>query len=502
MVRKKMLPFLVIIVLLLLSSLALASELRVNQIGKYSPDSELIIANLTSFINLGPIITRGVLWYSHDDVKWVGGIKVIEELNDTNYSLYYGGNYSNYTLREPIIKEPEMMVHPEEFEDTIYQGSYTTFTIVIEEISGEAPLKDVKIFYPAYYIAFIEISKGKKIKKMIPKEWIRFDKEYIEEIPAGGSAAVICTIEVPKDAKPGVYVGKIGIDAGNIPIIKLLNEGPEIRIPDKTITVEIHVMKDSIPPEIVVYSPKNREVVSKPYITVEGVVRDNIGVKRIEINDEIVSPLVLSTIGIEREEVKVEFKKEVQLMEGWNEIEIEAEDYAGNIAYELIRVKYEPIEIILTPIPIETIEDNITPVPKIKSSTLKYLDVEIYPKYCEASSGEVINYEITLDWSPCEWRGEVKAKVILEDAGFKKEWDLPPVEVNQDPPITVNIPVEIPNVPPLTYKLRLIVEAEGLIDEDYTELKIKSIGIPGFELILAALALASALLMRKLNLRL
>ena len=47
-----------------------------------------------------------------------------------------------------------MMIHPKEFEDTIYQGSYTTFTIVIEEISGKAPLKNVKIFYsvPVIYI--------------------------------------------------------------------------------------------------------------------------------------------------------------------------------------------------------------------------------------------------------------------------------------------------------------------------------------------------------------
>ena len=147
------------------------------------------------------------------------------------------------------------------------------------------------------------------------------------------------------------------------------------------------------------------------------------------------------------------------MIEGWNEIEIVAEDYAGNIAYEVLRVKYEPIEIILTPIP--TIVVNITPSPfleisenitEVEVKLLRYLDVEIYPKYYEASPGEVINYEITLNWSPREWRGEVKAKVILEAAGFKKEWDLPSVEVNQDPPITVNIPVEIPHLltlPPL-----------------------------------------------------
>jgi len=45
----------------------------------------------------------------------------------------------------------------------------------------------------------------------------------------------------------------------------------------------------------------------------------------------------------------------------------------------------------------------------------------------------------------------------------------------------------------------LIVEAEGLVDEDYTELKVKAFGIPGFEFILAALALASAFILRKLN---
>jgi len=458
MVRKKVLPFLVIIVLLLLSSLALASES-----GKYAPASEVVIVNLTP-------INKSLV---------VGGV-----VNNT-----FLVNFTEVVVFESE-EEPRMMVHPKEFEDTIYQGSYTTFTIVIEEISGEAPLKDVEILYP--------VPSFFTDQRMIPEEWIKFDKEYIEEIPAGGSATVTCTIEVPKDAKPGTYIGVIGIDAGNIPSIALLNETdkpiPKI-IPDKTVVVKIHVKKDSIPPKIIIYSPKDGEVVNKPYIIVEGVVRDNIGVKRIEINGEIVSP-ILSTIG---EEVDVEFKKEVQLMEGWNEIEIEAEDYAGNIAYELIRVKYEPIEIILTPIPIETIEVNITPAPKIKSSTLKYLDLEIEPKYYEASPGEVINYVIILNWSPREWRGEVKAKVILEAAGFKKEWDLPSVEVNQDPPITVNIPVEIPNVPPLTYKLRLIVEAEGLIDEDYTELRVKALGIPGFESILVTLALASAFILRKVR---
>jgi len=331
MVRKKVLPFLVIIVLLLLSSLALASES-----GKYAPASEVVIVNLTP-------INKSLV---------VGGV-----VNNT-----FLVNFTEVVVFESE-EEPRMMVHPKEFEDTIYQGSYTTFTIVIEEISGEAPLKDVEILYP--------VPSFFTDQRMIPEEWIKFDREYIEEIPAGGSATVTCTIEVPKDAEPGVYVGEIGIDAGNIRIY-VGNMSISTR-PDKTVVVKIYVKKDSIPPEIVIYSPEDGEVVHNPYITVEGVVRDNIGVKRIEINGEIVSPLIIPiTIG---EEVEVEFKKEVQLIEGWNEIEIVAEDYAGNIAYEVIRVKYEPIEIILTPIP--TIEVNITPVPKIKSSTLKYLDVEI-----------------------------------------------------------------------------------------------------------------------------
>jgi len=45
----------------------------------------------------------------------------------------------------------------------------------------------------------------------------------------------------------------------------------------------------------------------------------------------------------------------------------------------------------------------------------------------------------------------------------------------------------------------LIVEAEGLVDEDYTVLRVKAFGIPGFELILATLALASAFILRRLN---
>jgi len=412
----------------------------------------------------------------------------------------YAGNIAHKTIwvkYEIPIPKPQMIVHPKEFEDTIYQGSSTKFTIVIEEISGEAPLKNVRIFYyaPVIYI----INQGIDERK-IPKEWIKFDKEYIEEIPAGSRATVTCTIEVPKDAEPGVYVGHIGINAGNYGKIGEIDVAP-----DKFVSLRIVVKEDQIPPEIIVYTPKDGEILSKPYVTLEAVVRDNIGIKAVSVkvnDEEEIPPKIMPVgVGIERErKTEVKIEKEIQLREGWNEIEIEAEDYAGNVAHELIRVKYVPIIIITpTPTPIITIPPPI-PTPPITPppvSPLEYLDVEIHPKYCEAGPGEVVNYAITLDWSPREWRGKVKAKVVLEAAGFKKEWDLPSVEVNQDPPITVNIPVKIPNIPPLTYKLKLIVEAEGLRDEDYTELKVKALGIPGFELILATLALASAFILRK-----
>jgi len=105
-------------------------------------------------------------------------------------------------------------------------------------------------------------------------------------------------------------------------------------------------------------------------------------------------------------------------------IEVEAEDYAGNIAYKTVWIKYEPI--IPTPTPIITIPPPIPiltpPYVEMKyyREALEYLDVEIEPKYCEASPGEVINYEIILDWAPHYWRGEVKAKVILEAAGLRR----------------------------------------------------------------------------------
>ncbi len=61
---------------------------------------------------------------------------------------------------------------------------------------------------------------------------------------------VKCEIKIPEDAEPGKYVGLILVGAENVNITE-------------TINITINVLKDTIPPEIEIYSPKDGEIVNR-----------------------------------------------------------------------------------------------------------------------------------------------------------------------------------------------------------------------------------------------
>ncbi len=415
--------------------------------------------------------------------------------------------------------EPRMSVSPEEFETDIYQGSKAKFGIVIEETSGLAPLKNVQLRNVEEFACLCL-----NCICPIPSEWISFDKNNFD-VPAGGKVTVNCTIKIPKDAEPGRYVGLIAVDAEN-------DGRAEIKL-------TVNVLKDTIPPEIVVYSPRDGEVVHRPYVTLDAVVRDNIGIGsiKISVNEEIIpSPATLGP-GVE-----IPIKQEIQLKEGWNCIRIEAEDSAGNWASKTVWVKYEPIitapTVTITPVECISDEDctwcgtecvrkrpglicpaivppaNCTctcmagkcvklcwPIPPTPPNPgLKRLNVSIYPKYAEARPGDTINYTVTIDWYPPEWKGDMKISAVISAAGFEKRFELPPVSPVSGPPLTTQIPVPIPStIPPLTYKLKLEVVADSLRASDEAELKVKAV-TPGFEVVSGILAGAAALALRRARL--
>jgi len=133
-----------------------------------------------------------------------------------------------------------------------------------------------------------------------------------------------------------------------------------------------------------------------------------------------------------------------------------------------------------------------TPAPERELEELK---ISIEPKFLEAKPGDIINYNITLDWSPSDWRKEMKITAVLTAAGFEKRYELPEVKPTSNPPITNQITFQVPDVPPLTYKLRLEVEADSLKASDVTELRLK-MQIPGFEFVAGFIAMSTVIAFR------
>ena len=433
---------------------------------------------------------------------------------------------------------PRMSVSPKEFETDVYQGSKIKFGIVVEETTDLGPLKSVELVPcvcscnadVCMYSAYSQKHKS-RVKGTEPcvncypinPEWISFSKNYFD-VPSGGKVTVNCTISIPKDASPGKYIGCILVACSTN---------------SSLISLRLDVLKDTVPPEIVVYSPKNGEVVTKPYITLKGIARDNIGIRSLRINKE-----EYRIMGLEEKYIELPFEQEMQLEEGWNYFTIEVEDFAGNLAREMVSVKYEvPIETV-TPSPMCKSDDDcvwcgrecvrktpglicpaisppenyecvcvdgrctairvVTPVPEPVTPTptpkiqLEKLSISIYPKETKARAGETVNYTVTVDWYPPEWRGDLQFSVTISAAGFEKSFKIEPsVRPSSNPPITNTIPVPIPeNLLPLTYMVKLGVEADSLKASDETTLRI-SPSTPGFEAVVSVVAGVSALVLRK-----
>ncbi len=153
-----------------------------------------------------------------------------------------------------------------------------------------------------------------------------------------------------------------------------------------------------------------------------------------------------------------------------------------------------------TKTPISTIpaQIGVTPSPasQISSPKLRELKVSIEPEYLEVRPGDTANCNITLDWSPKDWRGEMKISAVLSAAGFEKKYELPSATPALNPPIVNRITFQIPDIPPLTYKLRLQVEADSLKASDETTLKVRP-STPGFEAVVAIIAGVSVLALRR-----
>ncbi len=138
-----------------------------------------------------------------------------------------------------------------------------------------------------------------------------------------------------------------------------------------------------------------------------------------------------------------------------------------------------------------------TPAPN-PPAKLERLKLSIEPKYVEAKLGDTVNYTITLNWYPPEWRGDVVFRVMASSAGFEKEIFTSTAKPTTNPPVTRSIQVPIGNLPPLTYKVKVVVEANSLKTSDETTLKVRP-STPGFEAVVAILAGAAALALRRLR---
>ncbi len=154
---------------------------------------------------------------------------------------------------------------------------------------------------------------------------------------------------------------------------------------------------------------------------------------------------------------------------------------------------YTPYPTPTTPTLVPTELQTPTTQPTLPKKRLENLKVSIEPKKAEVKPGETTNFNITLNWSPPEWRGEMKISVVISTAGLEKRYEIPSVTPSSNPPINVNIPFELPsNIPPLTYNVTLEVKAESMVAKDMAELKVLP-GTPGFTAMVCIIGVISAL---------
>ena len=145
-----------------------------------------------------------------------------------------------------------------------------------------------------------------------------------------------------------------------------------------------------------------------------------------------------------------------------------------------------------TPTPTET----QTPAPET-SAPLQSLTLEISPGSITANPGDTINLKLRVDWEPKDWRGKADVKIVLSAAGFKKEYELPDV-ILENSPIEEEFSYTLPSdIPPLTYEATIVVEAGGQKAEDSVQIKVGASGTPGFEVVLGLVGLAGAMAFRR-----
>jgi len=144
-----------------------------------------------------------------------------------------------------------------------------------------------------------------------------------------------------------------------------------------------------------------------------------------------------------------------------------------------------------TPESEETPSPEVTPITEVK---LESLTLSITPSKITANPGDTINLKLKVDWEPKEWKGKADVKIILSAAGFKKEYELPGI-ILENPPIENEFSYSLPeNLPPLTYEAKIIVEAEGKKAESSVEIKVGTSQTPGFEVVAGLVALAGSVL--------
>ncbi|AGK60810.1 hypothetical protein Asulf_00800 [Archaeoglobus sulfaticallidus PM70-1] len=169
------------------------------------------------------------------------------------------------------------------------------------------------------------------------------------------------------------------------------------------------------------------------------------------------------------------------------------------------KTQYEkPEEPPITPTPTENtqisvptatpiLEETEKPAP---TSKLESLSLSITPSKITAKPGETINLKLKVDWEPKDWKGKADVKVVLSAAGFKKEFELPGI-VLENPPIETEFSYTLPeNLPPLTYEAKIIVEAEDKKAESEVEVAVGLSQTPGFEVVIALISVAGGIALR------
>ncbi len=136
-----------------------------------------------------------------------------------------------------------------------------------------------------------------------------------------------------------------------------------------------------------------------------------------------------------------------------------------------------------TPKPAETnvnVTPETTPSQNQTVKEIRSLNVSISPKEMKVKGGDEITYILTLNWSPREWRGIVSFRITIESSGFSKSYNVSDVRVNSDPPITIRVPLRIPEgIPPAKYEVKIEAMIDNLKAEDCTHITV--VRTPGFD---------------------